>query len=118
LLVITNTVIAFVHVTVRPYSSKILNIFEGMILHQMILVSMVPVIENFDQHLMSSVSLTLPLTAFVIMELIINKVFIMKIIACCVSKSNIISHNTEIPVRDIGIIVDDSMRQNATVVDM
>jgi len=59
LLVTTSTIIASLHVIIRPYSRKILNIFEGIILHQMILASKVPLVENFRHYLMMSVTLAL-----------------------------------------------------------
>ena len=53
------------------------------------------------------------------METLINKTNIKKIATYCRSApEEATNDNDEIPLNDIGIIVDDSMRKNATIVDM
>ena len=76
------TMLALIQLIIRPYVSNILNIFDGFVLQIMILVSIVPLIESYDQNLLLSVAfvlIALPLIAFAVMELFIHKNGIKKI---------------------------------------
>jgi len=59
LMIIFNSLLAFIHVTVRPYGSNILNVFDGFVLQLMIVVSMVPLIDSYDPDLLLSFIVTL-----------------------------------------------------------
>ena len=41
--IVIGVIISLVHVTVRPYNTNTLNVFDGFILHSMIAVTIVPV---------------------------------------------------------------------------
>ena len=76
------TMLALIQLIIKPYVSNILNIFDGFVLQIMILVSIVPLIDSYDQNLLLSVAfilLVLPLIAFAVMELFIHKNGIKKI---------------------------------------
>ena len=50
--------------TVRPYGSSILNLFDGFVLHLMIVVLMIPLIDSYDHGLLLTIMLILMLMAF------------------------------------------------------
>ena len=68
--------LALIQLIIKPYVSNILNIFDGFVLQIMILVSLVPLIDSYDQNLLLSIAvilIALPLIAFAVMELFIHK---------------------------------------------
>ncbi|XP_065895444.1 uncharacterized protein [Dysidea avara] len=76
------TMLAMIQLIIRPYVSNILNIFDGFVLQIMILISIVPLIERYNQNLLLSAAfilIALPLIAFAVMELFIHKNGIKKI---------------------------------------
>ena len=82
LLVITTTVLALIHLVFKPYSSNVLNIFDGIILQMMIIVSTLPLVDSFNSNLLLVVVLILlilPLVTFAITELIVHRQNIIKI---------------------------------------
>ena len=84
LLVALCTTLALIQLNVRPYASNTLNIFDGFLLQIMILVSMAPLVDIYDENLFLSlafISITLPLIVFVVMELFIHRKVIKKISA-------------------------------------
>ena len=109
--------------TLRPYQSNILNMFDGFVLQLMIVVSMVPLIDSYDHDLLvvfMSVLVVLPLMAFLIIEVYLYKSKIKKITTYCVPpKSDTTNDNNEVPMRDfVDSVIDDSRRVNATVCEM
>jgi len=123
LLIIANSTLALIHVTVRPYKYNILNLFDGFVLHLMILVSMVPLIDNYNPDLLLSfiiVLVILPLVYFLLMEFFRYKNEIKKIIKYCVSpKQDATNDNSDLPMRDfVDSVIDDSRRVNATICEM
>ena len=123
LLVILNSLLAFVHLTLRPYGSNILNLFDGFTLHLMIIVAMVPLIDNYDPDLLLSfmfVLVILPLIPFLIMEIFLYKNTIKKVTKyCSPPKPDTTNDNNEVPMRDfVDSIIDDSKRVNATICEM
>ena len=124
-------IIALVHLIIRPYSKLVLNVFDGVVLHIMILVAVIPFVRHYDNSnsdavlILAYILVLLPLIIFIAMELSINKEDIKKMIQTIKSfklrKEKSKSKN-EIPLNDvnheIGIIVDDSMRRNALIVDV
>jgi len=121
LLLIMNTYLALVHIIVKPYKSKILNIFDGVVLQIMVLISAISFVESFGSSVQSAITIilvVLPLIAFAVMELLINKESIRKIIMYCKHKTVTTDDNDGISISDVGIITDDSMRINTTIVDM
>ena len=79
ILIATCAVIALVHLTVRPYADKIHNIFDGIVLHVIVITSVLPVteyVDNYNEILVSvfaHLCTVLPLISFVIIKLWINK---------------------------------------------
>jgi len=123
LIVISNLVLAFIHVIVRPYESKILNVFDGFVLHLMIVVSMIPLTDSYDPDLLLSfivILVILPLIPFLLMEIYLYKNTIKKIIKyCSPPKRDIINDNIEVPMREyIDSVIDDRSRVNATMCEM
>jgi len=121
LLVSVSTILASIHQLLKPYAINILNIFDGIILQYMVLVTVVPLVENFHPDLLLAVIITLvilPLITFAAIELIIHKKKVYSFVSYCKSKPVTTSGDNNIPMRDIGIIVDDQMRKNATICEM
>ena len=126
-------IIALVHLMIRPYANLVLNLFDGVVLHILILVAVLPFVRHYDNFgsdlvlALAYILVLLPLIIFIVMELLIHKEKIMKTIQNVKSfklnkdKSNN-NNNNEIPLnevnQDIGIIVDESMRRNALIVDV
>ena len=79
LLISTCALMQLTHVSVRPYSSAILNIFDGIILQLIVIISVLRVVEfveDYNKSLVMAVGyllVILPLTAFGIMKLWANK---------------------------------------------
>ena len=121
LLLTANILVALIHIIVKPYKAKILNSFDGVILQIMVFVSVISLYDSFGSGVLSAITILfvmLPLIAFATMELIIYKEIIKKIITYCKPKPNTAKDNNIVPLSDIGIIIDDAMRRNATIVDM
>ena len=122
-LIIANSTLALIHVTLRPYGSNILNVIDGFMLQLMIVVSMVPLIDSYDPDLLLSfvfVLVILPLIPFLIMEIYLYKKTIKKITKYCVPpKPDTTNDNNEVPMRDfVDSVIDDSRRVNATICEM
>ena len=121
-------IIALVHLIIRPYSQTVLNVLDGIILIMMILIAMISYFKNYDSNLVVSLAyilVLLPLIIFIAMELSINKENVKKMIQTIKSfklRKQKSKNKNEIPLNDvnheIGIIVDDSMRRNALIVDV
>ncbi|XP_065894245.1 uncharacterized protein [Dysidea avara] len=122
-LIIANSTLALIHVTLRPYGSNILNVFDGFVLQLMIVVSMVPLIDSYDPDLLLSfmfVLVILPLIPFLIMEIYLYKKTIKKITKYCVPpKPDTTNDHNEVPLRDfVDSVIDDSKRVNATICEI
>ena len=122
LLLITNTLLALIQLIVKPYKSKALNLFDGMILQMMVFASVISLFDSFGTKMLSAVAIllvVLPLIAFAIMELMTHKESIKRIIIKCKPQLNAIKDQNEVhPMGDVGITIDDNLRKNATIVDM
>jgi len=64
----------------------------------------------------TSVLVLLPLVTFVIMELLVYKENIKKLTTYCMYKPS--TATRKVSLSDIGIIVDDTMRKNATICEV
>ena len=125
-------IIALVHLIIRPYANPVLNLFDGVILHIMILVTVLPFVRHYDNFgsdlvlALAYILVLLPLTIFIVMQLLIHREKIMEGIqhvkSFKLSKDKSNNGNNEIPLnemnREFGVIVDESMRQNALIVDV
>ena len=123
LLIIINSSLAWIHMTIKPYKSKILDRFDGFVLQLMIVVSVVPLINSYDRSLLvvfMAILVILPLITFLILELYLYKNAFKKVATCCVLPKPDTTHVTnEVPMRDfIDSVIDDSRRVNATVCEM
>jgi len=123
LLIISNSILALIHVTLRPYEAYILNLFDGFVLQLMIVVSMVPLIDYNSNVLLAFifVLVILPLLAFLLMEISLYKNAIKKIAKCCLSykPDDFTSDNKEKPIRSfVDSVIDDTRRVNATICEM
>jgi len=123
LLIIFTSLLAFIHFALMPYGSIILNVFDGLVLQMMIVVSMVPLIDNYDPDLLLSfvfMLVILPLILFLLMEIYLYKKAIKKITKHCLPpKPDTTNDNNEVPMRDfVDSVIDDSSRVNATICEM
>ena len=123
LLITVNAVMSLIHMTIRPYTSNLLNMFDGMILQLMIVVSMLPLVDNFEQDLLLSfifITILFPLGAFLMMEIYLYKGTIKKVTRTCIPpKPDTTIDNNEIPMRDfVDSVIDDSCRSNAYICEM
>ena len=135
LLITVCMVTAILHQLFRPYSSSLLNKFDGYILQCLALVSTTPLAKfhyNFDSGLvvgMTFALVILPLMVFIIVSLMINKEKFKQLLQCCYIKCLQTWQHNEIPQNEIPLIInegssefyniiDDSKRKNATLCDM
>ena len=121
MLTIVCGMIALIHLLLRPYNNSILNIWDGIILQLLILITALPLLDDFDSPMiiaMSFISMILPLILFFAMADDLKKV----VLRCTFKrKSPSISNdgnNNETPMKEFDNIIDDSVRVNATVCDM
>ena len=121
-----NVIVSLVHMVIRPYNNNTLNIFDGIILHIMVFVVVVPVFDTMNSIVIFTVVFTLvilPLLIFLTMGLIVHKGVMKRIIKNCTCNAKSsevgVDDGNQISVRGIDvIIVDERMRQNATVCDV
>ena len=135
LLITACVIVDLVHHILRPYSNSLLNIFDGIILHLLVLVSVLPLVEivnNFDSNFVVGIALCLvilPLLIFIIMSITINKETIRKLPGYCYTKCSQLNSKdyNEIPLNEAEEsseedeyvnIIDDSRRANATICDV
>ena len=119
-------IIALLHLTIKPYTNKILNKFDGVILHLCGLTSALRLSDNFDSPFVITITLVLvilPLLIFIAMALFLHKDDFKRMIAYFTSKhelpnSSNDASNNEVPMKEFHIIVDDSKRKNATICDV
>ena len=121
-----------IHVLVRPYVSTIHNVFDGIILQLIVIISALPIVEfvdHYDKTLVVVIVYVLvlwPMASFVSIKIWINKKNIQDTIKSlskkCSNKYNALhSNDIEEPARSVneaGIVVDDNMRRNAIIVDV
>ena len=125
-LITVNAIFSLLQVTIRPYESNLLNMFDGMILQLMIVVSMLPLVDKYDQDMLLSftfILVLLPLLTFLMMEIYLYKRAIKHLARTFMSwllpKPDTTNDNNEIPMRDIvDSVIDDSCRENAYICEM
>ena len=137
LLITACVAMALIHHSLKPYSSSLLNVFDGIILHFLVLVSVSPLVESFDSvnsNLIVGITfilVILPLLIFITMSLMINKEKIKRLSEYCYTKCTqlrIRSNNyLEIPLdepeessdeEEFVNVIDDSRRVNVTICDV
>ena len=131
-LIITACVImALVHQFSKPYAYNSLNLFDGAILHQTILLSVLPLVEFFDSFNSTLVTGTmyvlvlLPLGSLIAIKILIHRGNIKNLIVYySISKWKNSNNSDQIPLNDYEtqllkeVIIDDNIRRNAIIVDV
>jgi len=119
--------ITLIHVLVKPYNHEILNKFDGIILQLIILITALPLFDNFDSPLVIAITfilMILPLLSFIAMTIFLNKDALKKTVTQFTFKdespnnNNVVNNNEVVPMREFHIIVDDNMRRNAIICDV
>ena len=123
LLITTCAAILLIHLSVRPYKSKLLNAFDGLLLLLLVLVSILLLAEFINSDSIVPINfalLTLPVIIFLVLCLYIHKDAINKCSINCTRHKNINKEINNITAqhsdaKDVDLTVDHSMRMNATV---
>ena len=82
-------IMSLIHQILRPYSNNFLNVFDGAVLHLIVLVSVLPLVEFFDgydSNLLVGLAfalVALPSMIYIAMTLVINKANIKKLMKYC-----------------------------------
>ena len=127
LLIAVCEIIALIHLMVRPYNKNILNKFDGVILHLIILITALPVFDDsdYDSPLVITISfvlITVPLIYFISMTFYLHKDILKEVVMHFKFKHGLPSNNNVIsnekPIKEFDFVIDDSTRKNATVCDM
>ena len=124
LLTVVCGIIDLIHVTVKPYSKKILNKFDSIILHLIIFVAALTLLDDIDSpSVMTTVYalVVIPLLIFFGIIFFLHKDDLKKIIKYFTFKHESPNSSNDVnvvPMREFDLIVDDSMRINATICDI
>ena len=127
LLITVCGIVGLIHLMLKPYNDEILNELDSIFLHLMIFVAALAILDDIDSRsVMTTVYalILLPLLIFFGMTCFLHKHDLKKIIThfnfrnISHNSSNDINNNNEVPMREFDLIVDDSMRNNATICDI
>ena len=138
LLITACVIMDLIHHILRPYSNKLLNMFDGVILHLLVLVAVLPLVEifnNFDSNFVVGIALSLvilPILIFIVMSITINKEKIRRLPGYCYTKCSQLKllnskDYNEIPLTEAEEsseedeyvnVIDNSRRANATICDV
>jgi len=139
LLITACVIMDLIHQIFKPYSNSLLNIFDGIILHFLVLVSVLPLVEFFDSFKTDLVVgiifviIILPSVIFTAMLLVINKRKVKKLLSKCSILKTFLRGYNPIPLNkfppneneeessdeeEFYSVIDDSRRINATICDM
>ena len=135
LLITVCMVTAILHQLFRPYSSSLLNKFDGYVLQLLALISaksLAKFHDNFDSSLVVGMTfglVILPSLVFIVMSLMINKENFKNLVGYCYIKCVQLWEHNELPQNEIPLIInegsskfyniiDDSKRKNATICDV
>ena len=134
LLISSCTLMALIHVLVKPYVSTIHNIFDGIILHMIIIIistlTKVDLIDNYDETFVLLITyclVAIPLTGFIAIKFWVNKKHIQTTFKLWSKKC--FHKYTAVPSGDVeelneheenktDVVVDDNLRRNVTIVDV
>ena len=126
LLYFSSVVLTVIVTILIPYKHHVLNFFDGLILALVFMATLIPLADNVSQQLSTAtiiIVIILPLIFFIALELVVHKETI-KTIATKIRAnfSTTLIHSTndnnEVPMDDIGLVIDNSMRENATICEM
>ena len=129
LLITASTIIALMHLIVRPYADDVLNMFDGVTLQLMVLVTALPLFEYFDTYdsnLLVGTALflvILPLVHFIVVKAFTSKqaikVITRKILAQFSFQSRGVHEDVHVANRSstdfVDLTIDDNMRRNAII---
>jgi len=139
LLITACVIMDLIHQIFRPYSNSLLNVFDGVILQFLVLVSVLPLVEFFDSFNTDLVVgiifviIILPSVIFIAMSLIINKRKVKKLLLKLSNLMILLRGYNPIPLNEFPpneneeessneeefySVIDDSRRINATICDM
>ena len=126
LIIFSCSALAYIPTLFKPYNHKILNFFDGLILQFMVLATLIPLAENVSQQLSTATIIIIiiaPSILFIVLELIVHKETIKTITTKMTANFKTqqvptTTDNNDIPMGDIGVIIDDNMRKNATICEM
>ena len=127
MLTFVSVVTSLIHLIVKPYKNKILNRFDGITLHLIILITALPL---FNDDFKSPLTITLayvfiffPLLIFIAMAIFLLKDNLKKLMTIFIFKDKSLSNTNDVnyndvPMREFDNIIDESVRVNVTVCDM
>ena len=131
LLILSCALMQLIHVLVRPYASTVHNVFDGIILQLIVIISVLPIVEFVDTYnemfvaVIAYLLAICPMASFITIKFWMNKKTIQDTVKYLskkwCNKYNVVPANdNEEPTQadEVGIIVDDNMRRNAIVVDV
>ena len=130
LLISACALMGLVHLLLKPYISMIDNIFDGIILQSIVILSVLPIVEYVDNYnetfveVIAYLLLIWPLAGFITIKLWINRNKIQNAIKrakttiCSFTAASTNDCDQLIEVNEVGVVVDDNMRKNATVVNV
>ena len=133
LLISSCTLMALIHILVKPYVNAIHNTFDAIILHLIVIISTltkVDLINDYDETFVLVIThllVIMPLTSFIAIKFWVNKKHI-QITFKTWSKKWMYKY-TSVPAGDVKelnehkenetvVIIDDNMRRNAIIVDV
>ena len=125
LLIAASTIIALIHLVLRPYADDVLNKFDGVTLQLMVLVTVLPLFEYSDTLVVGTafVLVILPLLHFIVVKAFTSKqalkVITKKIIAQFSFQNKAVHEDVQVvnkPSTDsVDQIIDDSVRINPII---
>ena len=123
LLISSCALMQLIHLIVQPYVSTIQNIFDGIILQLIVIISVLPIVEFVDTYDETFVAVViyllvfLPLISFIAVKIWINRNDIQKSFKC-LGNINISTNDPQelVHMQEYDNVVDDNMRRNATEV--
>ena len=129
LLIAASTIIALIHLVFRPYVDDVLNMFDGVTLQLMVLVTVLPLFEYFDTFDSSiAVGIAFVLVILPLLHFIAMKIFTYKQALKMITKKFIaqFSFQNKAAHEDVQVVnklstdfvdltIDDSVRRNAII---
>ena len=120
LLISSCALMQLIHLIVQPYVSTIQNIFDGIILQLIVIISVLPIVEFVDTYDKTFVAVViyllvfLPLISFIAVKIWINRNDIQKSFKC-LGNVNISTNDPQelVHMQEYDNVVDDNMRINA-----
>ena len=134
LLITATTIMALIHLLVRPYVDNTLNMSDGAILQLMVLVTVLPLFEYFDTYdstlvmVIIFVLVILPLIQCIVIKLITSKQTLKAITKKTInyfSAQNLANEDIVVDnvinntsTNFVSLTIDDNMRKNAIICEM